>query len=299
MAKETKPAVKPMLAGTVKHLGELKDFPYLCSRKLDGVRALIIDGKVYSRSLKLIPNKHVQELFGKDEFNGFDGELIIGAPNAHDVYNRTVSGVMSHDGEPDVHYYIFDMYDQENDGYEDRYRHIINANLPANIHVVESFNANNVDDVLAFETIVVEKEEYEGIMLRKVEKPYKFGRSTLKEGGLLKFKRFTDDEAVILSITEKMKNENEAFTNELGATARSLKKEGMVAAGTMGAILVKNTEGVEFEVGTGFTDEQRQYFWDNQDALIGKTIKYRYQKVGVKEKPRFPSFIGFRDEVDM
>lgn len=299
MAKQAKPSIKPMLAGTVKHLGELKDFPYLCSRKLDGVRALIIDGKVYSRSLKLIPNKHVQELFGKEEFNGFDGELIIGAPNAHDVYNRTVSGVMSHDGEPNVHYYIFDMYDQGNDGYDERYRHIINANLPANIHVVESFNANNVDDVLAFETIAVEKEEYEGIMLRKVEKPYKFGRSTLKEGGLLKFKRFTDDEAVILSITEKMKNENEAFTNELGATARSLKKEGMVAAGTMGAILVKNTEGVEFEVGTGFTDEQRQYFWDNQDALIGKTIKYRYQKVGVKEKPRFPSFIGFRDEVDM
>lgn len=299
MAKVAKPSIKPMLAGTVKHLGELKDFPYLCSRKLDGVRALIIDGKVYSRSLKLIPNKHVQELFGKEEFNGFDGELIIGAPNAHDVYNRTVSGVMSHDGEPDVHYYIFDLYDQRDDDYEERYRHIINANLPSNIHVVESFNANNVDDVLAFEIIAVEKEEYEGIMLRKVEKPYKFGRSTLKEGGLLKFKRFTDDEAVILSITEKMKNENEAFTNELGATARSLKKEGMVAAGTMGAILVKNTEGVEFEVGTGFTDEQRQYFWDNQDDLIGKTIKYRYQKVGVKEKPRFPSFIGFRDETDM
>nr|DAQ82242.1 MAG TPA: DNA ligase [Caudoviricetes sp.] len=299
MAKVAKPSIKPMLAGTVKHLGELKDFPYLCSRKLDGVRALIIDGKVYSRSLKLIPNKHVQELFGKEEFNGFDGELIIGAPNAHDVYNRTVSGVMSHDGEPDVHYYIFDLYDQGDDDYEERYRHIINANLPSNIHVVESFNANNVDDVLAFEIIAVEKEKYEGIMLRKVEKPYKFGRSTLKEGGLLKFKRFTDDEAVILAITEKMKNENEAFTNELGATARSLKKEGMVAAGTMGAILVKNTEGVEFEVGTGFTDEQRQYFWDNQDTLIGKTIKYRYQKVGVKEKPRFPSFIGFRDEVDM
>lgn len=299
MAKVAKPSIKPMLAGTVKHLGELKDFPYLCSRKLDGVRALIIDGKVYSRSLKLIPNKHVQELFGKEEFNGFDGELIIGVPNAHDVYNRTVSGVMSHDGVPDVHYYIFDLYDQGDDDYEERYRHIINANLPSNIHVVESFNANNVDDVLAFEIIAVEKEEYEGIMLRKVEKPYKFGRSTLKEGGLLKFKRFTDDEAVILAITEKMKNENEAFTNELGATARSLKKEGMVAAGTMGAILVKNTEGVEFEVGTGFTDEQRQYFWDNQDTLIGKTIKYRYQKVGVKEKPRFPSFIGFRDEVDM
>ena len=67
----------------------------------------------------------------------------------------------------------------------------------------------------------------------------------------------------------------------------------------MGSILVKNTEGVEFEVGTGFTDEQRQYFWDNQDELIGKTIKYRYQKVGVKEKPRFPSFIGFRSELDV
>ena len=299
MAKAEKPSIKPMLVGTVKNLGELKDYPYLCSRKLDGVRALIIDGKVYSRTLKLIPNKHVQELFGKEEFNGFDGELIIGEPNANDVYNKTVSGVMSHDGEPDVHYYVFDLYDQGESGYEDRYRHIINAHLPANIHVVESFMGHDIDNILQFETIVVEQEGYEGIMLRKMDKPYKFGRSTLKEGGLLKFKRFTDDEATILAVTEKMSNQNEAFTNELGATVRSLKKEGMVQADTMGSILVKNTEGVEFEVGTGFTDEQRQYFWDNKDELIGKTIKYRYQKVGVKEKPRFPSFIGFRSEVDM
>ena len=36
------------------------NFPIYVSTKFDGVRALVIDGIVYSRSLKPIRNKHVQ-----------------------------------------------------------------------------------------------------------------------------------------------------------------------------------------------------------------------------------------------
>ncbi len=32
---------------------------------------------------------------------------------------------------------------------------------------------------------------------------------------------------------------------------------------------------------------------------FGKIIKYKAQKVGEKNAPRFPSFVGFRDERDM
>ena len=49
------------------------NFPIYVSTKFDGVRALVIDGIVYSRSMKPIRNKHVQKLFGKPEYNGFDG----------------------------------------------------------------------------------------------------------------------------------------------------------------------------------------------------------------------------------
>ena len=82
--------------------GKGLSYPLLASPKLDGVRALIINGIVMSRSFKPIPNAHVQELFGRPEYNGLDGELIVGAPTDKDVYRNTTSGVMSQAGEPDV-----------------------------------------------------------------------------------------------------------------------------------------------------------------------------------------------------
>jgi DNA ligase-1 len=33
--------------------------------------------------------------------------------------------------------------------------------------------------------------------------------------------------------------------------------------------------------------------------LLGKIVKYKYQEIGVLEKPRFPVFLGFRDKEDM
>ena len=56
-----KQVIKPMLAVEV----DFNKLRYLvCTQpKLDGIRVVVKDGVVYSRSLKVIPNKHVQALF--------------------------------------------------------------------------------------------------------------------------------------------------------------------------------------------------------------------------------------------
>ena len=56
-----KQVVKPMLA-TEANFNKLR-YPVCTQPKLDGIRVVIKDGVVYSRSLKAIPNKHVQTLF--------------------------------------------------------------------------------------------------------------------------------------------------------------------------------------------------------------------------------------------
>ena len=99
--------IKPLLACEVP-LDDVK-FPVYVSTKLDGIRCLIIDGVAYSRSLKPIRNKYVQELFGKPEYNGLDGELVVGDIYAKDVFQKTTSGVMSAEGTPDVKFYVFDI----------------------------------------------------------------------------------------------------------------------------------------------------------------------------------------------
>lgn len=73
--------VKPLLSCEVPL--DKVSFPIYVSTKFDGIRALVIDGVVYSRSLKPIRNKHVQNLFGKPEYEGFDGELVVG-----DIYAK-------------------------------------------------------------------------------------------------------------------------------------------------------------------------------------------------------------------
>ena len=74
---------RPMLAGTITKLSQVK-YPVLGSCKLDGVRAVVREGMLLSRSLKPIPNKFLQKQFSMLE--GFDGELILGDPDDDDVF---------------------------------------------------------------------------------------------------------------------------------------------------------------------------------------------------------------------
>jgi DNA ligase-1 len=57
--------------------------------------------------------------------------------------------------------------------------------------------------------------------------------------------------------------------------------------------------GVEFGVGGGFSREEREKFWKKRDQMIGQICKYKYFEVGMKDAPRFPSFIGIRSADDM
>jgi DNA ligase-1 len=100
--------MKPMLAGKAEDVSKVK-FPTLVSPKLDGIRALVIDGVVVSRNLKPIPNRYVQKLFSM--YEGYDGELIVGSVNGPNVFRETTSGVMSEDGTPDVKFMVFDRWD--------------------------------------------------------------------------------------------------------------------------------------------------------------------------------------------
>ena len=280
-------------------------FPLMASPKLDGVRALVKDGVVLSRSLKPIPNKHVQKTFGRPELEGLDGELIVGSPTAEDVYRQTVSAVMRHEGEPDVMFYVFDRFTAVSPfySYDTRYR-LIKAchDLQKGVVAHEALHFQCLKDLEAFENTCLEL-GYEGLILRDPSSPYKFGRSTVKEGYLLKLKRFRDSEARILAVEELMHNANEATTNELGRTERSSHKANQVPMGTMGALFVEDIHtGQQFRVGTGFSAEERAWFWKYRDQLTGDTrafIKYKFFPVGVKDLPRHPSYLGIRNPMDL
>lgn len=293
-------SLKPMLGTSIPRESLIEQFQirkFLASYKLDGIRALVRDGIVLSRSLKPIPNAYVQRLFGRAEYEGLDGELIVGAPNASDVFRTTTSGVMSEDKTPDVRYYVFDYWNKPNTPFHQRVAMLApSARAEGRIVPVAQVLVGSIEQVDAlFEQALVDG--YEGLVLRNALSLYKFGRSTIGEGGLLKMKPFVDAEATVVGVVEQMHNANEAFKNELGRTARSTAKAGKVGMKVLGALRCRTPEGVEFEIGTGFSAAEREAYWMDL-GIIGRIVKYKSLIIGVKDKPRSAVFLGFRDGRD-
>ena len=286
--------MKPLLAYTVEDTSTLK-YPLFASVKLDGIRCLVIDSVAYSRNMKPIKNEYVQKCIGKPEYNGLDGELIVGDIFAKDCYRQTNSGVMSKDGEPDFKFYVFDRWDMGNFKFETRYTNI--PKLPF-VEIVSQWEMNSEGELLMFETELLEKGA-EGVMVRSVDGIYKNGRSTAKDGILGKVKRFSDAEYRIVGFVERMHNANEATRNELGYIERSSHKDNLVGRGDLGALVLETADGQKFNCGTGFDDALRAEIWANKDAYIGRMAKVKSFLIGVKDLPRFPVFCGFRDEGDI
>ena len=283
---------KPMLASPFDEA--LLKFPVLASPKLDGVRAIVRGGVVLSRSLKPIPNKNVQKRFSHLEH--FDGELIVGASNDPDVLRATTSGVMRVEGEPDVSFHVFDHVENHARLYTVRYD-LLEEDTEINVFVVPQHELMNTFELNAFEHEVL-AEGYEGVMLRHPDAPYKFGRSTAREGYLLKVKRFHDAEFEIVGFEEEMFNANEATTSELGRTKRSSHKANKIPKGRLGALVLKYGD-TTFNCGTGFNDAERERIWAERKSYLGMLAKIKYFAHGIKDVPKLPSFLGIRDVRDM
>lgn len=290
---------KPTLA-VAADFSKIK-YPVYASPKLDGIRCSIVDGKALSRTLKPIPNKRIYADLSHSKFDGLDGELIVGSPTSKTCYTDSVSNVMAFDKVPAYTYFVFDCHDIPEATYRHRLESLnagFNSQHPI-ISVLEQNLLTNEDDMLAYEAAKV-AEGYEGIILRSPDAPYKFGRSTVTEGYMLKVKRFEDSEAEIIGFEEEMFNGNDAEVNELGRTKRSTAKAGLSGKSTLGAFLARDVvSGVEFSIGTGLTALQRGVFWQRQDDYLGKLVRYKHFPVGAKDRPRHPVFTGFRSKEDM
>src|SRR6185436_14386776 len=108
---------RPLLGEDIKDVSVLR-FPLLGSRKYDGIRGLVRrkavgkDMDLFSRKLKLIPNRALARKFAIQQLYGIEGELIAGNPTAPDVMRATTSAVMTKGDHPDlaatVKLYVFD-----------------------------------------------------------------------------------------------------------------------------------------------------------------------------------------------
>lgn len=306
---------KPLLAAKAPDLNRLA-FPLWASPKLDGIRCIVQRGGALSRTFKPIPNLHIQQaikdLVDHDPQRSWDGELLLTDWTA--PFSDVTSAVMSRDGEPDFTLALFD-YVPYSTSAEQPFEHRLellrahHALLPESVRwwcqIVPHYLVHDADELSALHTQFL-AEGYEGTMLRSPDGPYKFGRSTVRQGTLLKLKNFVDEEAIIVGFEEQQHNNNPAERDEVGKTKRSSAKAGKTGAGTLGTMeCVFTSDKTLFHCGAGaLTADMRQHIWDNQRSYLNRTIKVRHQpppgpegrRLG--EKPRIPTFVGFRDAID-
>lgn len=292
--------MKPLLAYNKPYSMTEVKFPVFASPKLDGIRCLFNkSGFMLTRNLLPIPNKKIRAKF-EGLYANMDGELIVGDPTASDCYNKTQSKVTTIDGDADdVFFFAFDLLDDEM-MFEYRLQKLRFNKSTVNFRVVPQQLLYSVMEVNEYENKMVDL-GYEGIMLRSPLGLYKHGRSTFKEQYLLKVKRFEDSEGLVLGVLPRMKNNNEQKEDATGKMKRSSHKENKVAMPEAGLFKLRDLKtNVEFECGMGtFSQVERKAIWKSRNHLGGVIVKYRFQPAGVKDKPRFPRAIGFRNKVDL
>lgn len=277
----------------------LSVLPALCTPKIDGIRCLKINGKVLSRSFKPIANKYTRELIESTCPDGFDGELV---PVDGD-FNSAQSAFMTISGKPNFIYYVFDFINNEFSGsqYHERIEILKQVYSPPFVTKLIPEFITTEKELLNYEVVMLSS-GFEGVMLRKSCSFYKCGRSTLNEKYLVALKRFSDGEGVVVGFEPQWGNNNEQELSELGLYKRSSKQSGMYKKDTLGAIIVKDLLcGTIFKIGTGkgLTETIREQIWIHRNDFFGKIAHYRYQKHGMKDKPRIPTFVGFRNKQDM
>lgn len=284
--------LKPLRATKVD-LNRLK-YPVACTPKLDGIRCIVVNGEARSKSGKPIPNLFVQEQL--KNLHGTDGELMVSG-NFDDVS----SAIMSREGKPDFMYAVFDKWDSEG-GYCQRIENILDdpdIKWYPHILIVRPVIIHNEDTLESYMNNCL-AERYEGIMIRDPEGRYKHGQSTLKEGLLLKYKKFFDDEAEMYEVIEEMTNTNEQESDELGYSKRSSAKEGLVPAGTAGScVLMYNGDLIRVGFGPGFTAARKKELWEKRGQLKGRLFKFSYQELTKEGKPRFGKLLGERYPEDL
>lgn len=280
--------MKPLLAATPEKLEQLK-FPLLASPKLDGFRAIIQNGTVYSRRLKPIPNKYIQEKFS--HLSNHDGELIFGSPTSPTCFRDSTTAVMTqnHISGADTQFYGFDHFEFPHLPYTHR------VQLIDTEYLLEQTPIYSPPELLEYEQKTIDQ-GYEGVILRSPQGIYKFGRSTMREQYLIKLKRFVDAEFPVIGFEEQMHNSNPAQRNEIGQLKRSSHSAGMVPKSTLGSLLLKFSNGMTMSVGSGFTDEERIHIWNHQEIYLGRLAKIKWFPVGMKDLPRHPIFLGWRIE---
>lgn len=245
-------------------------YPAYVQLKLDGMRfnAIVNNGKVEFRSrngkhIDLLGNLEQEFLFmAGSESCVFDGELVVrdsqGIMNrqkGNGILNKAVKGTISAMEASMVHATIWDIipfsaFQQGvyNTSYQERFGKLQQLVLPGRISLIENRVVNTEDEAHELFQEYFNKGE-EGIILKDINAPWEDKRVKHQ----VKFKGELECDLLCMGWQE--------------GTGKNV--------GKLGALVLTSADGVvKVNVGSGFTDEQRDKY--TKENTVGKVVAVKY-----------------------
>lgn len=232
------------------------------SEKFDGVRGYWTGKELISRSGNLF---HAPKWFTKDfPSTPLDGELWLGRQQFSELVSIVSRKMPGADWEQ-VRYLIFDA-PQAAGGFEERLdsaRGWFREHANPYVKILDQQMCED-EEHLRRKLREIESLGGEGVMLRRPNSPYTVGRSY----DLLKVKTHADAEAVVIK--------------HIPGSGKH--------AGRLGSLLVELPNGIQFSLGTGFSDHER-----DSPPPVGSTVTFKYYGFHKSGIPRFASFLRIRE----
>lgn len=236
---------------------------YLVSEKYDGVRAIWTGEQLLTR--------HGNPISAPEWFTSplpavwLDGELWTRRQDFDALSGIVRTQTPDHDLWRQVTYMVFDMPDAAVP-FDERYNNYSRLVEQINVEHIQAIKQQRFDSNHALSEHLQKMVEKgaEGLMLHLASARHRPSRSD----ALLKLKPYFDDEAEVI-----------AYLPGRGKYT-----------GMLGALRVRNQQGIEFSIGTGFTDAERA-----NPPPIGSIITYKYHGFTKNDVPRFASFLRIRE----
>lgn len=297
--------------------------PVWAQPKIDGARGCHTSGSFTARTLKKFKNKYTTALYSQSEYAGFDGEIAAEHDRHPDLCRLTTSALNTIEGQPFTLWHVFDYVTEDTRRlpYFERYRimcervKLMQAQGKCGyLRIVPYVVCNNLEELMAVHQKYMDM-GYEGTCFYGPNVTHKEGKSSPTHNGVLRIKDFIDSEAKVLSIEEGDTNLNEAQINELGNTYRTSHKENKIPNGMVGCLICEQLKD-EYDLARGkqlvikkgdiirvspgkMTHDERVYYFNNPDKIVGQTIKHKFFPKGIKDKPRFSNYQMIRPEEDV